>query len=94
MDALERGMTTLKKTSKHWSIPISSFSNHLIGRTRNQKMGFGGLFTDEEDVIMIIWTFAMQKVGPFTNLQQLKLKVENLIQAKPIQSQNGVFENS
>jgi hypothetical protein len=57
-------------------------------------MGFGGLFIDEEDATMIIWTLAMQKVGPFTNLQQLKLKVENLTQVKPIQSQNGVFENS
>jgi hypothetical protein len=94
MDALERGITTLKKTSKHWSIPISSFSNHLIGRTRNQKMGFGGLFIDEEDATMIIWTLVMQKVELFTNLQQLELKMEILTQAKPIQSQNGVFENS
>ncbi len=57
-------------------------------------MGFGGLFIDEEDATMIIWTLVMQKVELFTNLQQLELKMEILTQAKPIQSQNGVFENS
>ncbi len=56
-------------------------------------MGFGGLFIDEEDATMITWPLAMQNVGLLTNLQQLKLKVEKLTQAKPIQSQNGVYEN-
>jgi hypothetical protein len=57
-------------------------------------MGFEGLFIDEEDATMITWTLAMQKVGLFTNLQQLKLKVEKLTQTKPTQSRNGVFANS
>jgi hypothetical protein len=61
---------------------------------KESKKGFGGLFIDEEDVTMITWTLAMQKVGLFINLQQLKLKVGKLIQTKPIQSRNGVFKNS
>jgi hypothetical protein len=61
---------------------------------KESKKGFGGLFIDEEDVTMITWTLAMQKVGLFINLQQLKLKVGKLIQTKPIQSRNGVFKNA
>jgi hypothetical protein len=35
---------------------------------KESKKGFGGLFIDEEDVTMITWTLAMQKVGLFINL--------------------------
>jgi hypothetical protein len=33
VDVVESEHTTLKKTNKHWHIPLTFFSNHLNGRT-------------------------------------------------------------
>ncbi len=74
MDVLERGITTLRKASRHWNISICSLLDHLNGRTRNQYIKFGGVLTYEEDVAIVTWILAMQEVGLYINLQQLKLK--------------------
>jgi hypothetical protein len=62
MDALEKGITTLRRASRHWNISVCSFLNHLNGRTRNQKFSFGVL-TYEENVAIITWILAKQEVG-------------------------------
>jgi hypothetical protein len=35
MDAIKKGLTSMRKTNKHWNIPLSSLSNHLNRRTHN-----------------------------------------------------------
>jgi hypothetical protein len=55
MDVLERGITTLKRASRHWNIPICSLLDHLNGRTRNRKNRFGRVLTYEEDVTLVTW---------------------------------------
>jgi hypothetical protein len=38
MDAIENGTTSLrKKVSRHYSIPFTSLSDHLYGKTRSRK---------------------------------------------------------
>jgi hypothetical protein len=39
MDAIQRGTHPLKRANKSWNIPISSFTNHLNGKTKSRKMG-------------------------------------------------------
>jgi hypothetical protein len=37
MDPMERGETSLRVISKHWHIPLTSFSNHLNEKTRSRN---------------------------------------------------------
>jgi hypothetical protein len=39
MDVVERGDASLRKVAKYWNIPLTSFSNHLNGRTTCRKVG-------------------------------------------------------
>jgi hypothetical protein len=39
MDAIERGITSLRKANRHWNIPLTSRSNHLYGKTKSKKIG-------------------------------------------------------
>jgi hypothetical protein len=80
MDAIEKRTCFLRRANKQWNIPLSSFSNHLIRKTRFRKMGLGGVFTKEENVVVIKWTLDMQKCKLSISLQQLKMKVVELTQ--------------
>ncbi len=83
MDVVERGVISMRKTNKHWDIPLSSLSNHLNGKTQCRKVGLLGVPTKEEDVIVVAWIANMQKHGLSISLQQLKFKVEKFIQGQP-----------
>jgi len=37
MDVVEKGITSLRKASKHWNIPLTSMSNHLYGKQIPKK---------------------------------------------------------
>ncbi len=41
---------------------MSSFFDHLNGKTRFKKMGIGGVLIEEENVIVIAWTLTMSYV--------------------------------
>lgn len=45
MDAIESGITSLKKASRHLNIPLISLSNHLYGKTTFRKLGPIGVLT-------------------------------------------------
>jgi hypothetical protein len=49
MDAIEGGITSLKKASRHWNIALTSFSNHLYGKTTSRKYEPAGVLIEEED---------------------------------------------
>jgi hypothetical protein len=78
MDAIENGITSLKKASRHWNIPFTSLFDHLYGKTKSRKFGLVGVLI-VEDQAMVVWVLSMQEVGLLINLQQLKMKVVELI---------------
>jgi hypothetical protein len=39
MDAIESKTYSLRMANKSWNIPLSSFFDHLNGKTRFEKMG-------------------------------------------------------
>jgi hypothetical protein len=82
MDAVERGTHSLRKASRSWNIPMSSFFNHVNGKTRSRKMGPRRMLIEEEDSIVIAWTLAMQECGLSISLQHLKMKVAKLAQIR------------
>jgi hypothetical protein len=45
MDVVERGNTSLKKAINYWNILVTSFLNHLNGKTRSMKVGPQGMLT-------------------------------------------------
>jgi hypothetical protein len=59
MEAIEKGTHSLKKASRFWNIPLNSFSIHLNGKTRSNKMGPTSVLTKEEDVTIITWILGM-----------------------------------
>ncbi len=78
MDAIERGIYSIRRASKSWNIPMNSLVDRLNEKTKSKKMGLEGVLTKEEDVTMITWTLTMQECGLSINLQQLKMKIVEL----------------
>lgn len=63
MDAMKRGSTSLKKTSKFWHIPLTFLLDYLNHKTRSKKLGPQGVLTNEEGkhswlgFLRRMWTF-------------------------------------
>jgi hypothetical protein len=94
MDVIENGTHSMKRASKSWNIPMNSFTNHLNGKTKSKKMGPRGVFTKEENAIVITWTLLIQECGPSINLQQLKMKVAKKTKVKVTPFQDGIPSNN
>jgi len=62
----------------------------LNGRTKRRRIGFGGLLIDEKNVAIVKWVLTMQKMGLPITLQQLKLKMVEFTQTRPIPFHNGI----
>jgi hypothetical protein len=39
LNAVEKGITSLRRANKFWDIFVTSFSDHLYGKTRCRKIG-------------------------------------------------------
>jgi hypothetical protein len=59
MNIVERGITLLKGTNKFFNILLSSLSAHLIGKVRSKKVGLHGVFTKEEEGVVIDWILGL-----------------------------------
>ncbi len=62
MDVVEGGLTSMRKTSKHWNIPLSSLLDHLNGKIRKKKVRTLGILI-KEDATIIIWVLNIQSYG-------------------------------
>ncbi len=91
MELVERKTSTMKKASRNWSIPFFFLQNHLIGRIRSRRIKFGGVLTNEENVAIVKWVLTMQEVGLPITLQQLKMKMIEFTQTRPIPFYNGIL---
>jgi hypothetical protein len=78
MHVVEEWIHSLRRANKTWNIILSSFSNHLNGKTKSRKMGPRGVLIAKEGAKVIKWTLAMQECGLSINLQQLKKKIVEL----------------
>jgi hypothetical protein len=70
MEAIEKGMHSLKGARRAWNIPVTYLFDHLVKKTRSRKMG-PRMLTKEKDQTVIAWTLGMQECGLFITLQQL-----------------------
>jgi hypothetical protein len=77
MDAIGNDNIALRKVST--SIPLSSLSNHLNGKTWTKKVRIEKVLITKEDVKIVTWILAILEIGLSINLQQLKLKVAKII---------------
>jgi hypothetical protein len=59
VDVVKRGICSLRRVSRSWNIPLSSFFDYLNGKTMSRKVGPRGVLTKEKDVV-IKWTLDMQ----------------------------------
>jgi hypothetical protein len=69
MDAIENGIISLRKASKHWNIPLMSLSDHLYGKTKCRKLAPIGVLALEEDQVVVAWVLSMQEVGLSISIQ-------------------------
>jgi hypothetical protein len=56
MDAVERGITSFLGANKFWGILVTSFSDHLNGKTISRKIEPLGVLTKEENEV-VAWVF-------------------------------------
>jgi hypothetical protein len=56
---VKRRTCSLRKARMSWNIILSSLIDHLNKKTRSRKMGPIGVFTKEEDVVMVKWNINM-----------------------------------
>jgi len=89
-----KATNTMKKTNRNWGISLFILGNHLNGRTRSRRIGFGGVLTDEENVAIVKWVLTMQKVGLPITLEQLKMNMVEFTQTKPTPFYNGILHVS
>jgi hypothetical protein len=59
MDAIEHGITSLRRASKFWGIPIISLSNHLNGKIKSKQIGPLVVLTKERDEAIVAWVLSM-----------------------------------
>jgi hypothetical protein len=59
MDVVEKWIHSLRRANKAWTIPLSSFSNHLNGKTKSRKMAPKGVLITKKGAEVIKWTLAM-----------------------------------
>jgi hypothetical protein len=53
MDVVENGTISLRKASKQWNISLTSFFNHLYGKTRTRELGPIVILTLKEDKVVV-----------------------------------------
>jgi hypothetical protein len=58
MDVIENGITSLRKSSKHWNVSFISLSDHLYGKTRSRKPGSTCMLIVEDHVV-VAWVLSM-----------------------------------
>ncbi len=49
MDVVESGITSLKKASKHYNIPLTSLFDHLYGKTTFRKLEPTSVLIEEKN---------------------------------------------
>ncbi len=89
IEAIGAGRCFVQRVYRSWSIPLNFIYDHLNRQTRSRKMGVKDVLTNEEDVIVMAWVLAMQKVGMSITMHQLKMKVAKLTQTMATPFQNG-----
>jgi len=67
-DVVEKWIHSLRRANRAWNIPLSSFSNHLNGKTKSRKMGPKGVLIAKKGAKVMKWTLAMQECGLSINL--------------------------
>ncbi len=83
----------MRKTNKHWDIPLSSLSNHLNGKTKCRKVGLLGVPTKKEDVIVVALDCKHAKTWIIHIIATTQVQGERFIQGQPTPFQNGLLEN-
>jgi len=80
MDAIENGTTSLRKANRNCNIPLTSFFDHLYGKTISRKPRPTSILIIEEDYALVTWVLSMREVGLSISLQWLKMKMAKLTQ--------------
>jgi hypothetical protein len=90
LEVVERGTNTMKKASRNWGIPLFFLRNHLNDRRTSRRIRFGGVLTNEKNVVIVRWVLIMQEVGLPITLQQLKMKMLEFTQTRLAPFYNGI----
>jgi hypothetical protein len=59
MDAIEHGITSLLGANKFCDIPLTSFFDHLNGKTISRRIRPPSVLTKEEHQVVVAWVLSM-----------------------------------
>jgi hypothetical protein len=74
MDAIECGITYFLGANKFWGILVTSFSDHLNGKTRSRKIEPLGVLTKEENKV-VAWVFEYVGMWVVHNTTTIQMEV-------------------
>jgi hypothetical protein len=74
MDAIECGITSFLGANKFWGILVTSFSDHLNGKTRSRKIEPLGVLTKEENEV-VAWVFQYVGMWVVHNIATIQMEV-------------------
>lgn len=92
MAALDKGATVGGAARAH-NIPVSSFRDHAVEKSRGRKRGPQGVLTEEEESKLVAYLMETQRLGWPLNVNQLKLKVAQICEGKEMSFVNGISGN-
>ena len=85
IDAIKSGKLSIRKASKTFSIPASSISDWLYGKTKKKRHGFDPYLTKVEENELKTWCFTMQERSFSVTLPILKNTVRDIVKRYPKQ---------
>ena len=92
MTDLDKG-ASLGAAARAHNIPVSSFRDHAIGKTKGRKRVGEGVLTEDEESQLVAYVMDMQRLGWLLNVNQLKLKVAQICEGRDTPFVNGVPSN-
>lgn len=87
--AIEENEMSIRGTSKKWKIPTATLSKWLGGLATTSKKGSPTVITEEEEHLIVEWCKKMVDVGHGLEIVNLKAKVSQFFQNRPIPFTNG-----
>jgi hypothetical protein len=88
LDVIKNGTHSMKRANKSWNIPMSSFTHHLNGKTKAKRCVYTRRRCNCDYMLSI------QECGPSISLQQLKMKIAKITNARVTPFQNGISNNN
>lgn len=83
INSIKSGERSIRNASNFFSIPASSISDWMYGKTKKKRHGFDPYLTREEEYELKAWCFKMQEMAFSITLPVLKNTIQDIVRKRP-----------